>query len=96
MAESNDIVREIARRRVGRRSVEGTVKRNPWSEHDALLNGARNDLRSAQFAHDQADKRYEDAKTEFLRTGEILDRAKARLAELEATPDPVDAASDPP
>jgi hypothetical protein len=56
--------------------------------HEARLNGARNDLRSAQWSYDQATVRYEAAKTEYLSTGEDLDRARTRLAGLEAMEDP--------
>jgi acylphosphatase len=82
MSDVTDITREIVRKRAGKSGVAGAVKQNAWSHHEAMINGARNDLRTLEHAHDRAVKRYEDAKVEFLATGDRLDAAKARLAGL--------------
>lgn len=62
--------------------VKGSIQKGKLTLEELPLNGAKNDLRSAEEAHKRAERRYEDAKIEFLRTGEIRDRARARYEEI--------------
>lgn len=80
--ESKVVGRILGRHAPGDATV---ITHQDWTMHDALVNGARNDMRSAMSAYAAAQARYAGAEQELERTTAELRAATERLAALEAS-----------
>jgi len=73
-------------------AIDGTVKKNNWTLHEARINGAENDLRSAKQALEMVERRLRETINQLI-DETVIARAQVRKSEshlqrLRDTPDP--------
>lgn len=86
-ADDIAVLADLAKRRRARLarggSFEATVRKNNWTHEQAILNGARNDLRTAADAHSRAVAAYDAALENLTRAERVLTSVRERLTVLD-------------